>query len=348
MSAGASATRRRTVVPFAAADGFKCRLIHIERDTPPTRSPVLLVHGAGVRSNIFLPPNDRTIVDALVEAGHDVWLEDWRASIDLEPNPWTLDRAARFDHPVAVRTVVERTGARSIQAIVQCQGSTSFMMSAIAGLVPEVTTIVSNAVSLHTVVPWLSRFKLHLGVPVFRHMSDHMNPQWGIAAPTIPAKLVRAVVNATHHECKNPVCKQVSFTYGAGFPSLWRHENLSDETHEWIGHEFGFCSMAFFSQIGKCARAGHLVAVDGLDGLPRDFTAAPPRTNARVVFVAGAQNQCFLPESQERSFTYFDRLRSHYHRLHVIPGYSHLDIFIGRHAARDVFPMLLAELAEAA
>jgi pimeloyl-ACP methyl ester carboxylesterase len=348
MSVVTSAARRRTILPFAAGDGYACRLIHIERDTPPTRPPVLLVHGAGVRSNIFLPPNDHTIVDALVDAGHDVWLEDWRASIDLERNRWTLDRAARFDHPVAVRTVVEHTGARSIQAIVQCQGSTSFMMSAIAGLVPEVTTIVSNAVSLHTVVPWLSRFKLGVGVPVFRQMSDHMNPQWGIVAPTFPAKLIRAVVNATHHECDNAVCKQVSFTYGAGCPSLWRHENLTDQTHAWIAQEFGPCSMAFFSQMAKCARAGHLVSVDGLDGLPGDFTDAPPRTSARVIFVAGAENQCFLPESQERSFAYFDRLRPHYHRLHVIPGYSHLDVFIGRNAARDVFPRLLAELAEAA
>ena len=337
--------RPHTVVPLTAGDGRLLRLTRIDRTAPSTRPPVLLVHGAGVRSNIFFPPGQRTIVDDLIDAGHDVWLEDWRASVDLEPNRWTLDQAARFDHPVAVRGVVERTGAREILAIVQCQGSTSFLMSAIAGLVPEVTTIVSNAVSLHPVVPWLSTFKLNVGVPLFRHVSDYMNPQWGLVAPSVPAKLIQGIVRATHHECDNAVCKQVSFTYGAGFPSLWRHENLTTETHAWIAGEFGPCSMAFFRQIARCARAGRLVSVDGLEGLPADFTTDKPRTSARFVFVAGAENQCFLPVSQERSFRYFDRLRRGYHRLRVFPRYSHLDIFIGRDADRDVFPALMADLA---
>lgn len=63
------------------------------------------------------------------------------------PNKWTLDQAAVYDHPVAVRRVLEETGADRLKAIVHCQGSTSFMMAAVAGLLPQVTTIVSNAVS---------------------------------------------------------------------------------------------------------------------------------------------------------------------------------------------------------
>ena len=53
-------------------------------------------------------------------------------------NEWTLDQAAIHDHPAAVRKVVEETGAEKVKAIIHCQGSTSFMMSALAGLVPEV------------------------------------------------------------------------------------------------------------------------------------------------------------------------------------------------------------------
>jgi hypothetical protein len=217
-------------------------------------------------------------------------------------------------------------------------------MSAIAGLVPQVTTILSNAVSLHPVVPTLSKFKLNFGVPLFRFISDYMNPQWGLNAPSLPAKLIKFLVAATHHECSNAVCKQVSFTYGAGFPSLWSHQNLDETTHEWIGQEFAACSIAFFRQIARCARVGHLVAVGGLPGLPADFTAELPRTTARIAFFAGENNLCFLPESQRRSFAYFDRIRKDYHSLHVIPGYGHLDVFIGKNASRDVFPIMLAEL----
>ena len=339
---------RRTVVPFTAGDGLACRLVHVEGPAAPTRGPVLVVHGAGTSSDIFSPPIPFTIVDALVETGYDVWLEDWRASIHLPPNRWTLDQAARFDHPEAVRAVVRATGAREIKALIHCQGSTSFMMSAVAGLVPEVTTIVSNAVSLHTIVPWLSRVKLYGGVPLFRFISDYMNPQWGRHAPTLAARFIQLVVRATHHECANAVCKQVSFTYGAGFPSLWSHENLDAATHDWISDLFGACSIAFFRQMGRCVRRGHLVAFERLEGLPLDYVADPPKTTARIAFIAGRDNLCFFPESQAQSFAYFDRLRPGVHSLHVLPGYGHLDVFLGRRAAVDVFPLILSELAGAA
>src|SRR5262245_43814004 len=97
---------RERTVPFAAGDGMPLNLVHVRGDREPTRGPVLLVHGAGVRANLFRPPARPNLVDVLVENGYDVWLENWRASIDLPPNPWTLDQAARFDHPEAVKTVV--------------------------------------------------------------------------------------------------------------------------------------------------------------------------------------------------------------------------------------------------
>jgi hypothetical protein len=46
---------------------------------------------------------------------------------------------------------VEKGGATTLPAVVHCQGSTSFMLSAVAGLIPQATPILSNAVSLHPV-----------------------------------------------------------------------------------------------------------------------------------------------------------------------------------------------------
>ncbi len=305
---------------------------------------MLLVHGAGVRANIFRPPGQRTLVDALVDDGYDVWLENWRASIDFAENPWTLDQAALFDHPAAVTRVAAETGQDRIKAVVQCQGSTSFFMAAVAGLTPQVTTIVSNAVSLHPVVPKLSAFKLRYGVRLFRYLTDYMNPQWGKHAPTFAARTIDLLVRLTHHECDNAVCKHVSFTYGTGFPSLWSHEFLTAETHEWIRDEFAFCSMAFFLQMSASIEAGRIVAVEGRRELPSDVLERPPQTDARMVLLAGDKNNCFLPESQVRSFEYLDSLRKNYHALHVFRGYGHLDIWLGRHAAQDVFPIVLSEL----
>lgn len=335
---------RERVVPFTAKDGFECNLVHVQGERSPSKGPVVLAHGAGVRGNIFRAPVQTTIVDYLIENGYDVWLENWRASIDLPPNPWTLDRAALYDHPQAVKTIVKETGWEEIKAVIHCQGSTSFMMSAVAGLVPPVKTIVSNAVSLHTIVPTGSAIKIKLALPLVQQLTDYLNPQWGIHAPTLAAKLISSFVELTHHECNNSVCKQVSFTYGSGFPALWRHENLNPETHEWVKQEFAHVPLSFFHQMSCCISQGHLVAVEGKKELPEDFVAQPPQTDARFAFFAGEKNLCFLPQSQVKTFEYFDSYRKNYHSLHIVPDYGHLDIFMGKNAAKDIFPLILAEL----
>lgn len=332
------------IVPFTAGDGRPLNLVHVRGSKPPTRGPVLLVHGAGVRSNIFRPPVDTSLVDLLVAEGYDVWLENWRASIDLEPTRWTLDQAAVHDHPQAVRTVLEHTSADDVQAIIHCQGSTSFSMSVVAGLVPEVRTVITNAVSLHPVIPWFSHFKLYVASPLVARLTPYMDPMWGDNPPKTWIKLMVALVTLIHRECHNNVCKMVSFTYGTGFPCLWEHANLNDETHEWVRQEFAKVPFTFFAQMARCVKRGHLVSVDGHPDLPTSFVAQRPQTDARFVFLAGERNRCFLAESQKRTFTFFDRHNPGKHALHVFPRYGHLDIFMGRQAATDIAPTILKEL----
>jgi hypothetical protein len=335
---------RTRLVPFQAGDGFQCNLIQVLGHQAPTRGPVLLVHGAGVRANLFRPPTSTTVVEYLLGRGYDVWLENWRGSIDFRPNAWTLDQAAVYDHPYAVRKVVAETGAPRIKAIIHCQGSTSFTMSAVAGLVPEVETIVSNAVSLHPIVPSFTRFKITASVPLLKLVTDYLNPQWCVHAPTLASKAIAAFILLTHHECHNRVCKGVSFTFGTGFPALWSHENLNDETHEWIKQEFAHVPIQFFQQIRRCIAEGHLMAAERLPGLPSDFVAQDPQTDARFAFFAGINNLCFLAESQQRTFDFFNGRRKNYHTLRMVKDYGHLDMFIGKNAAQDVFPLMAEEL----
>ena len=332
------------VVPFQAGDGFPCNLIHVQGPVPASRGPVLLIHGAGVRANLFRAPVETTLVDYLLARGYDVWLENWRASIDLRPNLWTLDQAAVFDHPYAVRKILSETGCDRIKAVIHCQGSTSFTISALAGLVPQVDVVVSNAVSLHPVVPGITKFKMGASVPVLKKLTPYLNPQWCLHAPTWTAKTVAALILLTHHECHNPVCKGVSFTYGTGFPALWSHRNLNAATHEWIKQEFAQVPLCFFEQMLQCIRTGHLVPADHRPELPRDFVAQEPQTRARFAFFAGENNRCFLAESQRRTFDFFDSWHKGYHSLRLIPGYGHLDVFIGKDAVRDVFPQIAEEL----
>ncbi|WP_412061638.1 esterase/lipase family protein [Rubrivirga sp. IMCC45206] len=343
----AAAPLRERTLPFTAGDGMPLSLVHVRAEAEPTKGPVLLVHGAGVRADIFRAPTRENLVDYLARRGYDVWLENWRASIDVPRNEWTLDQAARHDHPRAVEAVVAETGAESVQAVIHCQGSTSFMLSAVAGLVPRVRTVVSNAVSLHPVVPAWSRFKLGVVVPLVGTMTDYLNPQWDRHAESRIGRVLHRVADLTHRECDNAVCKQVSFYYGSGFPALWEHDNLDDATHDWLRTEFADVPMSFYRQIVRGVRAGHLVPDEPGPDLPADIATRAPETDARFAFFAGTENRCFLPESQVRTHAAFEAREPGRHALHVLPGYSHLDVFMGHAAADDVFPLIESELAAA-
>ncbi len=328
------------VYPFRAYDGFGCNLWRLKNDAVPTRGPVLLVHGAGVSSNIFNPPQSPNLLDLLARAGYDVWLENWRGSTAFAPNAWDLDIVAENDHPVAVREVCRLTGATTLKAIIHCQGSTSFMISACRGYLPQVDTILSNAVSLHPVVPAFSVFKLDYLLPMLRPFTGYLNPHWAVEAPTWTARAIRALVMLSHREADTPVGKMVSFTYGAGHPALWELDNLAEETRTWITGEFGPVPLSFFTHIRRCVRAGVLVSRDG----SRDYGQQAGNCPARLVFFTGRRNKCFLPDSQERSYDFFEKLRPGFHRLYAYADYSHLDIFFGRNSAEDIFPTMVKEL----
>ncbi|MCY3857595.1 MAG: esterase [Gammaproteobacteria bacterium] len=329
---------------FDARDGKRLRFKRFH-DHSVEAEPVMLVHGAGVRSEIFIPPQPESLVHRLVNNGYDVWCLDWRASIDLPADEWTIEDAAVLDHPLAVRRICKETGVDQLKTIVHCQGSTSFMLALVAGLLPEVSLVVSNAVSLHPIVPTKSRLKGKLTIPVVSRLITYLNPQWGIHAPAGWPKVLDFLVRSIHHECNNAVCKWSSFTYGTGTPTLWRHENLNPELHRWIKGEFGPVPLSFFRHMNQCIKAGHLTTTGKYAELPRNIDARAPRTEARVVFLAGQMNNCFLAESQVRSFEWMNSYAPGKHSYYELADYGHLDVFIGKDAPRDVHPLVLDELA---
>lgn len=331
-------------VPLTAGDNLALNLKHLVPTPDPGRGPVLMVAGTGTRANIFSPPTAKTLPEMLHENGFDVWILNWRSSIDLPAVPYTLDDAAVHDMPAAVKAVRERTSSADIKAIIHCQGSCAFMMAITAGLIPGVSVVVSNSSALHPIMPPVARLKLPLAVGLLSPRIKTVNPQWGIHAPRFWPKLLNTVIRATHHECHNAVCKHCSFIYGFGFPTLWRHENLNDDTHEWIKGEFGQVPMTYYDHIANCSAAGEMVSTGEYHQLPPLFTTHAPRTDARFVFMTGDRNQTFLPEGMGRTYEYFNRYAPGRHTFQKIANYGHLDVFLGEKAHDDVFPFIIDEL----
>lgn len=119
---------------------------------------------------------------------------------------------------------------------------------------------------------------------------------------------------------------------------------MNDETHDWLTDEFGFLPTKFYTQVNKSVKSGHLQAVDDFAELPQDFVTAPLKTDARFIFFAGKQNDCFLSTSQSETFAHFDNLKPNFHSLNIIENYGHLCMFMGKDAHKDVFPKMLKEL----
>jgi hypothetical protein len=335
----------RRILPLCTADGRELTLHQVRGSQAPTRGPVLLIHGSGVRANLFYgPPGRPSFVGALVAEGYDVWLENWRASIDLGVQDYTLDQAALHDHPLAMAAVLERSGASSLKVLCHCQGSTSFVITALAGLAPHVSRVVSSAVSLHPVVPWQSKLKLTLLRPVLAWLTPILSAQWGVRPPTPLGWLVARWAALVRRECHDPVCALANYMYGAGGDVLWRHANLDAETHDWTAREFGYAPMSFLRQMARSVQAGHLVPVDGLSRLPPSYVDADLPDETPWTFVAGDRNRLFTAESQARTHAWFDERQPGLHQLEILDGYGHLDLFYARDAQARAFPVLLAAL----
>ena len=340
---------RRRIVPLRAEDGLELTLHNVRGAADPTAAPVLCLHGTGVRGDLFLgAPGGVSVARALVDAGHDVWISNWRASIDLPPRPYTLDDAAVFDHPAAIAEVRRLTEEPSVRVLAHCQGSTSFTMTALAGLAADVTHVVASAVSLHTVVPRATRIKGRFMLPLLGLRMPYVSAQWAIRSPTLLAAGFARLARAIRRECDSPVCALGNYMYGTGPDVLWVHDRLGPRAHDWISREFGFAPYRFLEQMQKCTSAGHLVPTGELAALPRDLLTAPVPAGQRWTFIAGRRNRLYLPVGQQRSHAHWTTHgeADAGHALHVLDGYGHLDPLLGPDAERQVFPKIVAALAD--
>jgi hypothetical protein len=318
------------------------------------KGPVLLAHGAGVRAEMFYgQPRHQTLVDALLAAGYDVWALNWRGSIDLPNVPYTLDQAARFDHPVAVQEVLDRSKARSLRAVVHCQGSVSFMMAAVAGLLPRhydgrsrVSHVVSSAISLFFDVPKATWRKQQLTLPVVRRLGAGADPQWGIRAINATGAGLALASRLLERPCRNVPCQIANYIYGSGWDVLLNHDNIDDEVHAWTARELGYTPFTLIGQVAESTRNGRIVAAGPFDeDAPVTYVdAAPEVRGTRFTLLGCGLDAMFLPSGQQRTDAFLkdNKLKSDYVML---PGYGHMDAYWGPNAHEDVFPVILDGLS---
>ena len=328
--------------PFRTRDGVDLLLT---RYTGGPKGPVILSHGLGVSSKIFSTDTiDTNLLEFVFAHGYDVWLLDFRASVDLPASKtqFSGDDIALYDYPDAVDEVRRLTGSDSVQMVVHCFGSTTFVMAMLAGL-QGVRSAVCSQIGPHVVAPTVTRLKsgLHvpqilkeLGVKSLTTEADKHERWWD---HLYDRALELYPMQAEEH-CDNAVCHRITFMYSL----LYEHDQLNTLTHDVGLHEmFGVANMRAFEHLALMVREGKVVRFDGADVyLPHLDRMAIP-----ITFIHGAENHCYLPESTERTYEALRNLNDPklYHR-YLIPNYGHIDCIFGKRAAQDVYPLILRQL----
>lgn len=315
------------------------------------KGPVLVAHGVGVWSGMFsLATVEENFAQYLVRHGYDVWLFDWRGSIQLPLRQFTFDEAAENDFPTAVGHILETTRADSIQAVVHCAGSAVFFAALASGLLPAVRCVAASQVAMHFVTPWSTRFKamLRLAEVLTAVGKGYMTPAVDSKHPRFQAAF-GAIVDAVHHECTSTVCHRITSLYG----HLYQHAQLNQDTHDRLTEQFGKCNMTAFVHLAQLARDIEAHAFDyGPAENRRRYGSRRPKSylvahhlKIPITFVSGERNRTFLPRSTKLTFDWLCRENGPgLYRRHVVPAYGHIDCFMGARASRDVYPLFLDQL----
>jgi cholesterol oxidase len=318
------------------ADGVELRLTRFRGGS---KGPVILAHGLGVSSLIFsIDTIDTNLVEFLFAHGYDVWLLDFRASIELPASKAasTGDDVATKDYPAAVDEVRRLTAAPSVQMVAHCWGSTTFAMSLLSGL-QGVRSAVCSQIATHIRTPTATRIKTGLHLPSFLRaigidsLTAYADNHEGLLERVYDAAL-NLYAPDVQNQCSSATCHRITFMYAP----LYRHQQLNQATHDSLHEMFGIANMQSFVHLERLTNTGTLVTATGEDAyMPHLDRMALP-----ICFVHGSKNECFLPESTALTVEALRRVNGDRYERHVIDGYGHIDCIYGKNAVRDVYPIM--------
>lgn len=321
--------------------------IRLTRYQGGDKGPVILSHGLGVSSKIFSTDMlDTNLLEYLIDNDYDVWLLDYRVSIELpsSQNPASADEVAKQDYPAAVAKVLEVTGKESVQMVVHCFGATTWTMAMLGGHLKNVRSAVVSQVSTHIKVPLLSKIKTGLYVPelldrlgvdsLTAYVDNESNWQ-----DKLLDKALKFYPIQKEEQCKNPVCRRITFLYG----HLYEHDQLNGITHDNLHELYGVANMRSLEHLALMTRTGHIVDADGNN----NYLPYLERMSLPISFIVGAENECFVPASLNKSYQILsDKNGAGLYHIHQIPDYGHIDCIHGKNAYKDVYPHILKHLEE--
>ncbi len=319
-------------------------IVRLTRFRGGSKGPVLITPGYGTSTLAFSTDTiDTNLPEFLCAGGYDVWLFDYRASPELPSarTQFTLDDIATKDYPAAAAFVRQATGAPSIQVLAHCIGSMTFLMAMLSGQLTGVRSAICSQLTFFPVSPPENKLKAAFNIGEFLKALGVTTVTTDISPDNWRDLIADAVLklNVNGPPCNSAVCRRIWTIFGPSYD----HAQLNDATHNAIHEMFGVANVTAFNHILETIRKGQIVDKDGNDV----YLPHIARLKFPITFFHGAKNKLFLPEGSERTFNLLNQKNGggDYRRI-VLANYAHMDFFVGKNAASDVFPLVLGELDE--
>ncbi|WP_096667653.1 alpha/beta fold hydrolase [Polaromonas sp. AET17H-212] len=313
------------------------------------KPPVLLIHGFGASGAQFAHPQlERNLVRHLCERGFDVWVAELRTSIAVPSSfdQWTLDEVAKEDIGKIMDQVRNVTGHPELDIVAHCIGSAMFCTAALAGCLDgRVRRAVLLQVGPLITLSQGNQLRGYVASALRRYMlTGHVDSSIDDRAGWLDVLIDRLASTYPYPDSEKQAhllrpwrkphthianCNRSAAVFGR----LFQHANVDAKLLDALGDLLGHTNLKTFEQTLQYAFVKRLTDYDGCNAYVTDRQVGD-HFRFPVLFLHGAENQVFAPETTRRSQKLLKDVFGEAHPAlrEVIPGYGHLDPLIGREA----------------
>ena len=353
-------------VAVRADDGVFTRLHVWEPTSVPGNDPrniknLFMVPGAAVDHQIFaLPTIPYNAVNYFTRAGYRVHITVHRiGQLMVAENLYTT-YDARLDLKACLQWMREKHGPEKIYTIAHCMGSVAFSCGLLDGTIPAdwILGISCSQVFMNPVWQTLNMIKAMAGPVPLDKMYTALAGTWFSCSTSPDDSLVQKAVNqilrfypdARREICNNASCHRCSLVFGR----CWNHNNLNEATHRQIDRFFGGVNMRLLNLLMRQGVNGHVMR-----NAPTYDILTTPENIQRLKGIpfllwVGRDNAVLSPEATEKTYEMLcdtfggasagNAGEGVFYKRKIVPGYGHLDGWMGRNAWKDVYPFIREEL----
>jgi len=291
----------------------------------PPKRPVICCHGLSGNHHNYDLVERTSLARTLAAAGHPTFVLDLRGAGESDhgcarghPLAWKLSDHYRYDAPAAIRRVLELTGAPKLHWIGHSMGGMiayAFLQTPLAEKIARCVILASPSTfdqfrpvqRLAPLLRWLP------GIPL-RRLSQSVAPLFE------RSRLLQAVSGA------NDLAPGVATMFAA---------NCQDQT-----------PTSLLADFGRFVQHGHYVDDQG-----RDLVAGMKQITTPALFFVGEKDHTAMVDSVRTAYENFGSAEKKFIALGKNHGhqneYGHMGPLLGRSAAEEVFPEVLAWLERA-